>query len=664
MNYSTYRASLDIHASGSQAVLHAKKGETKRRILITLTERGKPYLISSDCTAVFTATKPDGNIIYNDCAIDNNIICYNFTEQTTAAEGKLDCEIRLYGADNALIISPGFDLIVDAAVYEDGDVIESGTEVSALTALVSETNTLINTVNTKLENGEFNGPAGEAGGWYTPAVTQPDENTLRVAFTPSKEDMPDVEPKDITLPAGGGGGGSSIAIDETLTKSGQAADAKTVGDRLYSLSEEIVTTAASQVSAHNTGTDTHSDIRLLIQGLTDRLNALADSDDTTLDQLSEVVAYIKSNRSLIEAITTSKVSVADIVDNLTTNASDRPLSAAQGVAIKTLIDALRNNKLDAAELTDAVNTALAQAKASGEFDGADGKSAYQYAVEGGYTGTETAFAEKLAQEQLTGTTNELTPTQVYQAVSAGIPVKVQYTDSTYGLSSFTAFNVSESMNVIASNAILNYQNKYLLAALYGDKSSNVWFYEVTPLAKPSDIPSALPNPNALTFTGAVTGTYDGSAPLSVDIPSGGGGSGGGITGFRRVVDTTLTEDAEIVNLTTDINGNTFSLSECYLFIDAACTAAEKITYIPNGYWTAGTYLISSSTTATDYPYGFAVYACGGSDHFFGFELKHRTGTSMAFYNSDKSAHWKPITSYKLSGKFAKGARFIIFGRDA
>lgn len=33
----------------------------------------------------------------------------------------------------------------------------------------------------------------------------------------------------------------------------------------------------------------------------------------------------------------------------------------------------------------------------------------------------------------------------------------------------------------------------------------------------------LANPNALTFTGAVTGSYDGSAPLSVEIPSGGGG---------------------------------------------------------------------------------------------------------------------------------------------
>ena len=33
------------------------------------------------------------------------------------------------------------------------------------------------------------------------------------------------------------------------------------------------------------------------------------------------------------------------------------------------------------------------------------------------------------------------------------------------------------------------------------------------------IPDALPNPNALTFTGAVTGSYDGSNPVSVEIPS-------------------------------------------------------------------------------------------------------------------------------------------------
>lgn len=133
-------------------------------------------------------------------------------------------------------------------------------------------------------------------------------------------------------------------------------------------------TAAGKVAAHNTNTGAHSDIRLLISTLTSRLDALANSDDTTLDQMAEVVAYIKDNRELIEQITTGKVSVTDIVNNLTTNVSNKPLSAAQGVVIKALIDGLSSGKLDASKLTEAINTALAQAKASGEFDGKNGTS--------------------------------------------------------------------------------------------------------------------------------------------------------------------------------------------------------------------------------------------------------------------------------------------------
>lgn len=77
-----------------------------------------------------------------------------------------------------------------------------------------------------------------------------------------------------------------------------------------------------------------------ITDLARRLNALADSDDITLDQLSEIVAYIKSNKSLIDSITTSKVSVSDIVNNLTSTATNKPLSAAQGAVLKALIDAI------------------------------------------------------------------------------------------------------------------------------------------------------------------------------------------------------------------------------------------------------------------------------------------------------------------------------------
>lgn len=41
-----------------------------------------------------------------------------------------------------------------------------------------------------------------AGGYYTPTVTQPDANTMRVAYTPSQADMPAVAGRDIALPAG------------------------------------------------------------------------------------------------------------------------------------------------------------------------------------------------------------------------------------------------------------------------------------------------------------------------------------------------------------------------------------------------------------------------------------------------------------------------------
>lgn len=97
---------------------------------------------------------------------------------------------------------------------------------------------------------------------------------------------------------------------------------------------------SGQIGQHNADEAAHPAIRTMITELAARLNALADSDDTTLDQLSEIVAYIKSNKSLIDAITTGKVSVGDIVNNLTTNAAAKPLSAAQGVVLKAMIEAI------------------------------------------------------------------------------------------------------------------------------------------------------------------------------------------------------------------------------------------------------------------------------------------------------------------------------------
>lgn len=124
----------------------------------------------------------------------------------------------------------------------------------------------------------------------------------------------------------------------------------------------------SALSTHNTSDSSHSDMRTLISNLTARLSALADSDDTTLDQLSEIVAYIKNNKDLIDGVTTSKVNVSDIIDDLTSSVADRPLSASQGKILKELID-VEKNKLNGI-VTGAVSAgSAANAVSADKIDG-------------------------------------------------------------------------------------------------------------------------------------------------------------------------------------------------------------------------------------------------------------------------------------------------------
>ena len=120
-------------------------------------------------------------------------------------------------------------------------------------------------------------------------------------------------------------------------------------------------TAAGKVSEHNTDTESHNDLRLELKALSDRLNALVNSTDNNLEKIAELVEYINANKDLIDSITTNKVNVSDIIDNLTTNVANKPLSAAQGVALKSMIDSLSSGKLDKSELPTKINAALTQA---------------------------------------------------------------------------------------------------------------------------------------------------------------------------------------------------------------------------------------------------------------------------------------------------------------
>lgn len=59
------------------------------------------------------------------------------------------------------------------------------------------------------------------------------------------------------------------------------------------------------------------------------------------------------------------------------------------------------------------------------------------------------------------------------------------------------------------------------------------------------IPEKLPNPQKLTFSGAVTGEYDGSQAVNIDIPAGGGGVGNAPLTFTGAVDATYDGTAAV-----------------------------------------------------------------------------------------------------------------------
>ena len=158
MNYSEYNIVLDIHKTGSQVALPMTRGENKRRIVVSLMENGRPYKITNGCTAMFAATKPDDNPIYNDCEIDfeNNLIIYNVTSQTTAAMGEVKCQIEIIGADGGLLFSPTFSLIVADKLYNQEPILASSEEFNALTAYVSN-------LEKRVADGEFKGEKGDKG---------------------------------------------------------------------------------------------------------------------------------------------------------------------------------------------------------------------------------------------------------------------------------------------------------------------------------------------------------------------------------------------------------------------------------------------------------------------------------------------------------------------
>lgn len=238
--------------------------------------------------------------------------------------------------------------------------------------------------------------------------------------------------------------------------------------------------------------------------------------------------------------------------------------------------------LSAATLPEAITTALAQATASGAFDGADGQDGITPTIgENGnwYLGEtdtgkpsrgETGPAGADGRDGADGQPGEngtdgYSPTANVTQTDSGATITI--TDKN-GTTTATVTNGKDGAdgNPGADGRPgkdgADGKSAYQYAVEGGYTGTETEF--VAKLAQ--EMPDKLPNPNALTFTGAATGTYDGSAPLTVNIPAGGGG-GGSSDKWELINTITVSDDAPTnVTFTQDSAGNPFALKKLYLKI--------------------------------------------------------------------------------------------------
>lgn len=104
-------------------------------------------------------------------------------------------------------------------------------------------------------------------------------------------------------------------------------------------------------------------------------------------------------------------------------------------------------------------------------------------------GQQNQAKTNLGIDVLTGNTTTVTPTQVKEAILAGRPIVITYTDTTYGNLTFTSFGYSLENNVIVANLITISNGKYILADLIGMSSNDLWHLQKTELGTSTDIAS-------------------------------------------------------------------------------------------------------------------------------------------------------------------------------
>lgn len=306
MKHIKQQLSLDMVEISHNVVNARENDKIIRDLDITLTEKGYSYPIQSGAYVYIRGKRADGkSVFYSANIVDQNLgkIHVNIHDYLLSIPGRCTLDIGIY---NRIQTNPGHDadeiastesfiLYVPNGVFDENDVVNSD-EGSALANLINSARDEIQEMNA-LEADVIN---NENIRQLKETERQANESDRKNAEN-DRKNAENVRNENETK--------RQTDTSNVIERANDAADkAEQKANDLQNKMDNHEIVFADDLQAHNTSVTAHDDVRNLILNLSTRLNALADSDDTTLDQLSEIVAYIKNNKSLIDGVTTSKVS--------------------------------------------------------------------------------------------------------------------------------------------------------------------------------------------------------------------------------------------------------------------------------------------------------------------------------------------------------------------
>lgn len=347
--------------------------------------------------------------------------------------------------------------------------------------------------------------------------------------------------------------GTTIPLKLNISRSGFVSSAETpippTPDLYAQLIEYFSSIAGSGGGGSGGGTINPEDIAAAVEDYLSK-------NPPEVPDLSDEVERAEKAASNAEAAADRAEEAAKVTTDLDTTLSQSGKAADAKAVGDALMKMLSND-----DLTDAINDALAQAKESGEFDGKDGYTP----VKGkdyfdGKDGLDGKDGEDYILTEADKTEiAEMAAKRVEIPESSGGGASAYYVTVTGSNEEYTADKtIAEIMEAHEGGQLVycvfmgqvdGYETEKVILPLVtflegfplfsGNTDKTLWtivcvdptiYVSAKDIASIEDIPSSLPSPGKLTFTGAVTGTYNGVQDVTIEIPNSGGNVDLGVTG--------------------------------------------------------------------------------------------------------------------------------------